>query len=100
MLKKASTDAGTLHPVPDPLHYIDLKHGGFDKTSPSDLDKAFAKLLDSKSSDLCIFFTGASCHARTPLRRRATSYRGTRRMAPIRSSLSGIQIFSRRSKNS
>jgi hypothetical protein len=42
----------------DPLHYIDLKEGTFDQTSPGDLDKAFAKLLESGSPDLCVFFHG------------------------------------------
>lgn len=58
MLKRASADAGRLNPAPDPLHYIDLKHGTFDKTSPNDLDKAFDNLVGSKSSDLCVFFHG------------------------------------------
>jgi hypothetical protein len=58
MLSKASANAGRLNPLPDPLHYIDLKHGTFDKTSPDDLDKAFDNLLESKSSDLCVFFHG------------------------------------------
>jgi hypothetical protein len=56
--KKTSEDAGALDPIPDPLHDIDLKHGTFDKTSPDGLEQAFAKLLDLKSTDLCVFFHG------------------------------------------
>ena len=60
-----------MNPAPDPLHYIDLKHGMFDKTSPNDLDKAFDNLVESESSDLRVFFHGASSRAQMLLRRRA-----------------------------
>jgi hypothetical protein len=42
----------------DPLHYIDLKEGTFDQTSPEDLDRAFTNLVESRPSDLCVFFHG------------------------------------------
>lgn len=44
------------NPPPDKLHYIDLKHGRFDKTSSEDLGQAFASI--SKSTHLCLFFHG------------------------------------------
>jgi hypothetical protein len=42
----------------DPLHDIDLVHGAFGQTSPQDLDRAFANLLNTRPSDVCVFFHG------------------------------------------
>jgi hypothetical protein len=51
-----STFADAVNPLVDKRHYIDLKYGRFDQTSPDDLAQAFVGI--SKSTHLCIFFHG------------------------------------------
>ena len=43
---------------PDPNHEIDLKEGKFDRTTKSELVRAYSNIFNEKPRDLCVFFHG------------------------------------------